>query len=505
MSAPYIIKSFRGGVSDENDKGIVGSFKHGYGLDIHKRNDSLTCKNAAATVLGEDVGVLGSVTGTIMTGIVNVFLPISDGSTLAFTDRGSIWCRSGDQQWQFVYNDENGKIIGAGEWEDDDGNDYIVWATQTAIARKLYPGSFTTAPDTGNNRWDDATAVWKTEFVSQQSPWHTMKSAGGAFYIANGESLAEISFTDFAWDPITLNVRPGNLINTLEERDDYIILGSEKEGGDEEGHLWSWISTSLNPVQKKKIPVQGINSLIYTELPLMQGGSDGEIFFSDFNSVIPQHSIPGGGTTTPHGVTIENDLAVFGIFAGDYPGIWSYGRRNKNRSFSLNYDYRLVKTINGSSISTIAAIVMANGDLLASWGTTDGSTSEYGIDQIRTTTKATAIYEGLEFDGGSPQILKKFNNVMISMAPLPTGTSLSVKYKVNNQSTWEYAITGANSTTFNTTNATGAEFILGDVGYNFEIGLELNPSGSSTPEIHAITTWVDGMQYEHGGINYPNL
>jgi len=38
---PYLIKTFRGGVSDENDKGIAGSFKHGHSLDIHKRNDSL--------------------------------------------------------------------------------------------------------------------------------------------------------------------------------------------------------------------------------------------------------------------------------------------------------------------------------------------------------------------------------------------------------------------------------------------------------------------------------
>ena len=31
----YRIKSFRGGISDEEDKGIKGSFKFGQGLDIH--------------------------------------------------------------------------------------------------------------------------------------------------------------------------------------------------------------------------------------------------------------------------------------------------------------------------------------------------------------------------------------------------------------------------------------------------------------------------------------
>ena len=32
---PYIIKSFRGGVSDESNKGVAGAYKFGYGLDIH--------------------------------------------------------------------------------------------------------------------------------------------------------------------------------------------------------------------------------------------------------------------------------------------------------------------------------------------------------------------------------------------------------------------------------------------------------------------------------------
>ena len=42
----YRIKSFRGGISDEEDKGIRGSFKFGQGLDIHKKIDSLSCQQA---------------------------------------------------------------------------------------------------------------------------------------------------------------------------------------------------------------------------------------------------------------------------------------------------------------------------------------------------------------------------------------------------------------------------------------------------------------------------
>src|SRR3990170_57577 len=152
---PYIITSFRGGISDENSRCIAGSFKHGYSLNIHKRDDSLSCGSTMVTVLGESVGVFGSSSaGTTMTGIVNVFVPASDGSLYAFTDQGSIWCMTGDGQWVFKHNDENGKITGAAEFKDTNGDNYLYWATASALARKPFPGS-NIAPDTGIARWTD--------------------------------------------------------------------------------------------------------------------------------------------------------------------------------------------------------------------------------------------------------------------------------------------------------------------------------------------------------------
>ena len=42
----YQISSFRGGISDYDDKGLAGAFKFGYGLDIRKVKDSLSCQQA---------------------------------------------------------------------------------------------------------------------------------------------------------------------------------------------------------------------------------------------------------------------------------------------------------------------------------------------------------------------------------------------------------------------------------------------------------------------------
>src|SRR3990167_162768 len=112
-----------------------------------------------------------------------------------------------------------------------------------------------------------------------------MVNASGSLMIANGPYIATIDY-DGNFDPARLNVRPGNLVKALLERDDYVILGSERRDNNEEGHIWSWIVTALSWVQKKKIPIQGVNALIDTELKLLQGGDDGELFYSDFANVV---------------------------------------------------------------------------------------------------------------------------------------------------------------------------------------------------------------------------
>ena len=99
---PYIINSFRGGVSDENDKGISGSFKFGSNLDIHKRNDSITCGQRMLTVLDATRG-MADYGGTTMTNLINVFVAGSGGSTFSFWGQGSIFFPPSEGEWTFFF------------------------------------------------------------------------------------------------------------------------------------------------------------------------------------------------------------------------------------------------------------------------------------------------------------------------------------------------------------------------------------------------------------------
>src|SRR3990167_6953034 len=299
---PYVIRSFRGGISDEEDKGLAGSFKHGYGLNIHSRVDAIRAGSASVTIFDATTGETGSGTsarGTTLNSHFNVILPASDGSTYLFGATGSIFAMSPDGFITNVYNEEE-NIIGAGEFGISSGERYLFWGKSTSIARRPLAGYSGSDPsrDSGQAIWTGATQVWKTEFISSAAVWRTMVNASGALMMANNEGLSVLDFDD-NFDPLKLNIRPGNKINALEERDDYVILGSEKDDDGEEGHLWAWIITALNYVQKKRLPAFGVNALITAEMPLAQAGDDGEIFPADFENSVPLAAIPGGGKVQP--------------------------------------------------------------------------------------------------------------------------------------------------------------------------------------------------------------
>jgi len=125
------------------------------------------------------------------------------------------------------------------------------------------------------------------------------------------------------------------------------------------------------------------------------------------------------------------------------------------------------------------------------------------------TTRAFARYEGLEFTGENPHLKKTFDSIKAVMEKLPSGCSVAILYKTDRATTsgdqsgsqgagWKYAtVSGGTATTYTTTNSTEAEFIINDTGKTFEIGVELTPSGVSTPEITGLVGYIGNEVEEH--------
>lgn len=485
MTIPWVIKSFRGGISDETNKGIKGSFKNGYNLMIHSGADTIQCNYA-----------MKSFSPGVFEDLILFFVVGADGSLYGFGDNGRIYSKSTNAFADlFVkrFTGANGSIRGAASWGIDTGANYLMWATSTSVARKQM------ITDNSGMDWGNAVENWSTTLTS--AIWHTMQRACGALMIANERYLAMMEY-DATYDPQAMHIEPGQEIKCLEGRDDYVIMGSENPDEDS-GYLWSWITTATNYVQKKKLPVSSVNALISSELMIAQGGIDGDLVFSDFTNTIPLHAFTAGGETYPGAVALYHGLSMFGVWnsgstwADQRNGLWTYGRAMKNRPMALNWEYRLSVDMAGSSVSRVGAVMVNSGAPYASWRTVDGSTTAYGVDQLDPTAKAVAVYESLEFDGGSPHLRKQFATAKVIMEPLPAGCSIAFKYKMDGATSWTTALTANGSATYTNTGGTEAEFIINNQGRFCEVGLTLTPSGINSPEIRAIITYIDDNFEEH--------
>ncbi len=124
----YKINSYRGALSDYEDKGIAGSFKFGTNMDVRKEKDTLSATQA-----------LVDETGVTFTDLIRFVVEASDGNSYGFGKAGKIYKRTSAGVWSLVYTDPYGEIKGAEEWFHQSGA-YLYWATSVKLNRKKLPG-----------------------------------------------------------------------------------------------------------------------------------------------------------------------------------------------------------------------------------------------------------------------------------------------------------------------------------------------------------------------------
>lgn len=492
---PFALHSYLGGQSDYENKGIAGAFKSGYGLDIRKQKDTLSCQQALKTDLA---------TGT-MTAPAYFVVPASDGNTYFFCYDGKIFRRNSSGQYYLVWNDvyESGHIIGAVEWYDNAGFTYLLWATPTRLNIKKIAGTgyVQTEP------WTDvniaSTGSWpKTNLTS--TTWHTMSMANGALQIANGNLMALVGY-DLSYTNQSLKLIPGNSARCVIERGKYAVIGCRRTDGKDESTFFDWDGVGLSWNDKEIIKFGGINAMLDTEMALAQLGTNGQLYISDFNTPIPFRQIRGGGQSNPDGIAAYHGMALIGIYGNTNSmngvlgnGIYSVGRVNKNAPIVLNLEYQL-------TCDEITSVKVVGTDILIAYKLN----SQYGVKIVDTDNKATAVYQSLDLV--APIGTRRFSmplgrifspsRVDLQCAPLLPGCKIEVWYKIdkaisggtNNdgwiQANMEIGNTGG-GTQFQDTGKQNAVFYIGEKGRTCEIQAVLLPSGSRSPEIHEINVYA---------------
>jgi hypothetical protein len=492
---PYHLRSFLGGQSDYEDKGISGSFKSGYGLDIRKQKDTLSCQQA----LKDDLAL-----GT-MTAAAYFVVPSSDGNTYFFCFDGKIFRRNAAGVYLLVYTDtqEAGRIIGAAEWYSSAGWTYLIWATATRLnIKKLSGPSYTqTEPWVDVNVAD--TGSWpKTNLTN--TAWHTMSIANGVLEICNGNLMAIVGY-DLSYSNNGLALIPGNAATCVLERGKYGIIGCRKIDGKDETTLFAWDGIGLSWNDKEIIKFSKINSMIDTEMAIAQIGEEGQLYISDFNSPMPFRQIRGGGASLPDGITSYKGMALLGIHGNTNSlnsvlatGIYSIGRVNKNAPLVLNLEYQL-------TCDKITSVKVVNTDILIAYKTG----SDHGVKIVDTATKSDGIYQSLDLiapvGSGSGVALGRmleWSRVDLECQPLPAGCKIECWYKIDKATTgglnndgWIQANIEPGNTgsglQFQGTGNQNAVFYVGEKGRTFEVMLKLLHSGNLTPEVNEINCYFN--------------
>jgi hypothetical protein len=472
----FVIDSFSG-LSDFEGKGTKGSFKFGKSLDVRKRVDSLSCQQAF-TNLSPD----------ITSELMNYMVPAPDSNMYAFGN-SKVYKIAEDFATSLVYSSLSTGIDGAGIGYESTGKYYIYWVTGTTLHRKELPGL---------SNWTDVDvdSGWPKTGL-QDVEYHTMAWINGSLLICNGQYIAMVGY-DGSYTSNALDLGKENLATTLLERDGYAIIGTSRSDLVDKAEIIMWDTSSLSWNRKKIIPSGRISGLVDTDLTLLETPGptsniqNAKLFLSDFINMIPIASFPldatGGLILNPESVDVDGGLALFGMCDGDMyaqdrstNGIYTYGRKDKNSPYALNLEYSL-------DCDYIKSVKKWAGAIFVAYRQPTGAGYNNKVQVIDYENKATAVYGSLDLKvpPDLPARPAVWNMVKLLTAPIVSGTSISLKYKINKSGSWITAYLQDGTSSFDDVGETEAVFLVGAEGKIFEFQITLTPTGNTSPEIYRV-------------------
>lgn len=292
--------------------------------------------------------------------------------------------------------------------------------------------------------------------------------AGAKLLIGNGQYLSDwlpsglttVDGSEFQRHRVI--VENGMEVTSLTTNDEYIVLGSEKVGtvGSrpfQQGMLgfWDGVADALN--FKVDTPMGDPKSL-YTYENITYMIIDGAIYAytggkvlikvrtlqdsqSEFSGVADDTSVYNKSMTVRRGIMLVAYPSITSLTTMRY-GVYSFGSVDKNYPKSFYYSYKIPEAVgnyNDSDYSYEIGGIWNYGDsLYYSYRIydKDTATSSYNLACIDNSSVPAKKfkYESLAYDGGMPWKQKMAMRVGASFDPLPTGTNIKLKYKIDNGS-----------------------------------------------------------------------
>ncbi len=406
----HTIKNFTGGIADEEGRGVAGSFKRGWNLNIHQKGKNTLSANQK----------LKKISGTTVVDLIIRIVPVTSTKSYGFGNAGNVYKIESETVTK-IYTDPNGAILDAEYFYG-----YLYWTTAGKLGRCI---------ETSSDWNTDAAPNWKT---LNSSSYHSIfvVPKSDLMCIGNGRYIATLS-SAAVWNDQALDLFFGWEEHCLSLIKPCLLIGA-KDHKKAEMFTWDLQSASYDPIEgweERDINAffRGVGATYIFTPTLLYWFREGLV---DTAKELPAEVRRGA-------VDIWKGKMLFGTTNG----IYSYHKKNKNYPLALNLEYTpspiTITNFDSKSIE-IGAILGRGNDFLVAWK--DGSS--YGLDNVDTSNKADACYESLSFDAERSFEEELFRYIKIVTKPLPTGCSVKVKHRMNTADDWEETKMGDGSETF---------------------------------------------------------
>jgi hypothetical protein len=281
------------------------------------------------------------------------------------------------------------------------------------------------------------------------------------------------------WEPITiapldteylrhrLVFRPQDQSMAVALWADYLAIGcgtwSNNTNGIEAGRIYFWTGFSKTYDQVLEIP-EGAPQSLFSHLNRLYwiaagiwytwAGGDIEKVWQFPHTDTEYKSLPGPTYVYPNMMAVRNGILLT-AFPNDTAdpeieyGVYSFGRREKDYPLSSGYSYSIStgtrqNVTPGVSLVQLGFLKSFGSDLYLGWADYSGTPDLFGIDLVSpsTTPASSGVYESLIRDDGRPRKQKGAAELYVTFEPLPTGSTITPKYKIDRADDWSYGEAG---------------------------------------------------------------
>src|SRR3990167_2193536 len=336
---------------------------------------------------------------------------------------------------------------------------------------------------------------------------------GNGRYLTVWEPISQSDPSNTEWDRHRLTFPPGYEVTSLGLYNEFLAIACEKRSSSstnefQDGKIFLWDGTSNTYNFPISVP-EGSPYSLFSHKNTLYWFAGGRWWAWAGGQPVPLFQMPNTDfeftdretymVNYPQMMTVRNNILVGGFPSETNSqaiehGVYSFGSRNKNYpdSFGLSYSMSTGSRVYDGSNALRLGVVTSLGDkLFISWRDDSQSAGlKFGVDVVDPDSDpfGTATWESLLFDHGRPFKEKKATEMTITFKALPAGATVTPKYKIDREASW-------NLGTAATEGATMIKLNIHKQFREIQMGFDLVAT-ATTPEITAVELVFDDQRSE---------